>query len=82
MLLLRGGVEQPIHESDVTHVFAQESNFQFLFGVPEPDCMGIVTMDGKGILFIPKLDPAYQVIMGEIEQPIAYKERFELHEVC
>eukprot|EP01107_Rhizomastix_libera_P006067 TRINITY_DN2017_c0_g1_i1.p2 TRINITY_DN2017_c0_g1~~TRINITY_DN2017_c0_g1_i1.p2 ORF type:complete len:401 (+),score=95.55 TRINITY_DN2017_c0_g1_i1:380-1582(+) len=43
--------------------------------------MGIVTMDGKGILFIPKLDPAYQVIMGEIEQPIAYKERFELHEV-
>lgn len=81
IMLLKGGVDHHIHNSDVDYVFAQESNFQYVFGVPEPDCYGIVTMDGKGILFVPRLDPAYQVIMGEIMPPSFFKERGELDEV-
>jgi len=80
IMLLKGGVDHHVHNSDIDYVFAQESNFQYCFGVPEPDCYGIVTMDGKGYLFIPRLNPAYQVIMGEIMPPSFFKERNEVDE--
>jgi len=80
IILLKGGIDHAIHNSDVDYVFAQESNFQYVFGVIEPGWYGLFTAEGKSILFIPRLNPAYQVIMGEILPPSYYKERNQVDE--
>ena len=46
--------------------YLQESYFQWMFGVGEPDFFGAVEVDtAKSILFIPRLPEAYLIWSGQ-----------------
>lgn len=63
-------------------ILAQESYFQWCFGVSESDCYGAIDVtSGKSVLFIPKLPAEYQVWMGEIYPPGHFKAKYDLDEV-
>lgn len=60
----------------------QESYFQYLFGVSEPDFFGIVRVsDGHTTLFAPHLSPEYEVWMGPIDSSEDIKKKYEVDEV-
>lgn len=60
----------------------QESYFQYLFGVSEPDFFGTIRVsDGFTTLFAPHLTPEYEVWMGPIDAPAAIKKKYEVDEV-
>jgi len=56
-VLMAGGTEQAfaLYDTDCTKCpFRQESYFQYLFGINEPDCFGILDLNaGETILFVP-----------------------------
>jgi Xaa-Pro dipeptidase len=65
------------HETDHERVFRQESNFSYLFGVKEPDCMAIIEIDtGKTTLLVPKLPEEYAVWMGKIRSNESFKDEY------
>lgn len=37
-----GGSENSVYDTDTNWDYKQESNFQYLFGVKEPDCLGLL----------------------------------------
>ena len=60
----------------------QESYFHWCFGVLEPDYFGAVDVaSGKSVLYIPKLDEDYAIIMGHIPSPEEVRERYRVDEV-
>ena len=80
--LLSGGETRYRNDTDHEELFRQESNFHYLFGVLEPDCMGMLNIaTGKATLFIPRLPAEYAVWMGKIASPDEYKIKYEIDEV-
>jgi Xaa-Pro dipeptidase len=80
--LLAGGVTAMCEDTDREKLFRQESNFHYLFGVAEPDCLGTIdTSTGAAILFIPRLPQEYAVWMGSIASADDFKTRYEIDEV-
>jgi len=73
---VKGGVEQCRNDSDHELIFRQESYFQYLFGVKEPDWYGVVTGDGEGVLFAPELGPEFAVWMGKIATKDELSKRY------
>lgn len=60
----------------------QESFFQYLFGVYEPDFFGAVRVsDGKSILFAPRLPQDYAIWLGHIESAEEIKKKYQVDEV-
>lgn len=54
LALLRGGVAATRDDSDHEEIFRQESNFHYLFGVAEPDCLAAIdTQSGEICLPFP-----------------------------
>jgi len=80
LIVLRGGASKPIDDSDIEFVFKQESYFQYLFGVKEPDFYATIDMKGKATLYIPYLDPSLQVVFGKIQPPEYYTKLYEVDE--
>lgn len=84
-IIIEGGKEDSFgfYDTDTTQTtFRQESYFQYLFGVNEPDFYGVVRVsDGRTTLFAPKLDKEYEVWMGPIATPDEIKKRYEVDEV-
>lgn len=81
-VLLEGGEQETRYSSDTEPVFRQESFFQWCFGVCEPDCFGVINVETKkSILFIPKLDDAYRVWMGEIHSLLYFKDKYSVDDV-
>ena len=75
--LLRGGVARTRDDTDHEELFRQESYFNYLFGVAEPDWWGMVELgSGRTTLFMPRLDAAYAVWMGEILSCEHYRARY------
>jgi Xaa-Pro dipeptidase len=75
-VLLKGGFEVPKYDTDTSHIFRQESFFQYLFGVREPDCYGFVSLsDGCSILFVPRRGAEYELWSGKNLS----KKEFEIH---
>jgi len=83
VIFFAGGKGRPMYDSDVEwDLFRQESNFQYLFGVKEPDCLGFVRVsDGKSVLLIPRLDKAYEIVMGPVKPPAWFHRAYEVDEV-
>lgn len=66
--VVAGGGEQAVYDSDTVWDFRQESNFQYLFGVKEPGCFGVINFaSGKSILFVPRLPAEYAQWFGPIK---------------
>ena len=81
IVLLQGGEAETRHCSDHEPIFRQESYFQWMFGVEEPDFYGAVEVDtGNAILFPPKLPDAYAVWMGKLLTCEDFKERYAVNE--
>jgi len=85
VVLLQGGGDQGRCEgdsSDVGPIFRQESYFHWCFGVLEPDYYGAIDVDtGRSVLYQPRLDENYAIIMGHIPTPEELKERYRVDEV-
>eukprot|EP00099_Drosophila_melanogaster_P012979 NP_001287306.1 dipeptidase C, isoform B [Drosophila melanogaster] len=86
LVLLEGGKDQSLYNTDVDYVFRQESYFQYLFGVKEPGCYGILTIDvktgaQKSVLFVPRFPDEYGTWMGELLGLQEFKAMYEVDEV-
>ncbi|KAK2703589.1 xaa-Pro dipeptidase-like isoform X2 [Artemia franciscana] len=82
VVLLKGGDEVPIDATDITHVFRQESFFNWAFGVREPGFYGAIHLgSGKSTLFMPLLPEDYAVWMGHIETPEECRHKYQVNEV-
>ncbi|KAK4883508.1 hypothetical protein RN001_006827 [Aquatica leii] len=65
IVLLQGGQDIPVYNSDITYLFRQEPYFQWAFGVPESLCYGAIDVDsGSSYLFVPRYPTEYTVWMG------------------
>jgi Xaa-Pro dipeptidase len=81
-VILSGGGEIPVYNTDTVWDFRQESNFQYLFGVKEPGCFGIVGVKSEfSILFIPRLPKEYEQWLGPIKPPAWFKSHYQVDEV-
>ena len=83
VILMKGGESEERNESDHELLFRQESSFQYLFGVREPGCYGVVDIaTARTTLFVPRLPPAWAIFMGEIRTPAWFKDRYKVEKVC
>ncbi|XP_068153276.1 xaa-Pro dipeptidase [Drosophila tropicalis] len=86
IVLLEGGKDKSFYNTDVDYVFRQESYFQYLFGVKEPGCYALLTIDvktgeQKSVLFVPRLPEDYETWMGQLLNPDDFKEMYKVDEV-
>ena len=82
VVLMQGGASAERNESDHELLFRQESSFQYLFGVREPDCYGAIDVaTAHTTLFVPRLPASWAIFMGEIRSPAWFKERYMVDEV-
>ena len=85
VILLQGGGDQGRCEGDSSDVgpnFRQESYFHWTFGVLEPDYFGAIDVEtGRSVIYQPRLDEDYAIIMGHIPSPDEIKERYRVDEV-
>eukprot|EP00698_Gefionella_okellyi_P013120 TRINITY_DN3574_c0_g1_i1.p1 TRINITY_DN3574_c0_g1~~TRINITY_DN3574_c0_g1_i1.p1 ORF type:complete len:500 (-),score=106.99 TRINITY_DN3574_c0_g1_i1:15-1457(-) len=82
-ILLEGGNSKVTfkYDSDADNLFRQESYFNYLFGVREPDFYGAIEVaTGKTTLFAPRLPEAYAVWMGKIQPASHFAERYGTEE--
>lgn len=67
VLLFRGGLFKNRDETDYEPLFRQESTFQYLFGVREPDCLGTIDLaTGRATLYMPRLPEECAMWTGKI----------------
>ena len=70
VVLMQGGKSANLYCSDTEQIFEQESYFNYLFGVAEPDWYGAIELPtGRTTLFCARLPPEYAVWMGRIVPP-------------
>lgn len=82
IVLLKGGEEQHVYDTDGEPIFRQDSWFNYLFGVKEPGVFGAIDLStGKATLFIPKLSPEYRIWCGEIHPPSVFAASYAIEEV-
>jgi len=66
LILLEGGREIP-RNNDVYFPFRQNSNFLYLTGVEDPECLLMLEPKKKrSTLFIPKKDVSYRIWEGDV----------------
>ena len=56
VLLLHGGVEVDRYDTDIQYNFHQESFFQYVFGVREPGCAGLVDLTSRQSVLCPSFE--------------------------
>jgi Xaa-Pro dipeptidase len=67
LVLLQGGTAKYRDATDHEELFRQESFFQYLFGVKEPECWGAIDVSSKkAYLFVPELGIEWVVWMGKV----------------
>uniref|UniRef100_A0A7S0XDB6 Xaa-Pro dipeptidase n=1 Tax=Chromulina nebulosa TaxID=96789 RepID=A0A7S0XDB6_9STRA len=82
IILLRGGEESFIYDTDGENLFKQDSWFNYLFGVKEPGFYGAISiLTGKTTLFIPRLSDEYAIWAGEIYPPQYFQKIYGVNEV-
>ena len=80
--LLYSGNQTTFHDTDHEPLYRPESNFNYAFGVYEPDFYGAVHIGTKkSILFMPRLSEDYAIWMGRLEKPEYFKAKYEVDEV-
>ncbi|XP_050498336.1 xaa-Pro dipeptidase-like [Diabrotica virgifera virgifera] len=77
VVLLQGGSEISVYDSDTSYIFRQEAYFNWCFGVTEADCYGIVdVVTGDCHLFFPRLPIEYAVWMGPLTPLDEFKKKY------
>lgn len=67
VLLFSGGSSPQRDETDHEPIFRQESTFQYLFGVRDPDCFGTVELaTGKATVYIPRIPAECAIWIGKV----------------
>ncbi|TMW49509.1 hypothetical protein DOY81_005399 [Sarcophaga bullata] len=81
-VLLEGGKEVSFNDTDINLPFRQESYFQYLFGVKEPQCFGALNVDsGESVLFVPRHPEEYATWMGRLLSIDEFKSMYEVERV-
>lgn len=78
-IVLQGGSNISIYDTDVNYLFRQESSFMYLFGINEPNCYGVIDLTNNlntSILFITKPSPNVQIFMGKYKGCDYYKQKY------
>ncbi|XP_045470278.1 xaa-Pro dipeptidase [Harmonia axyridis] len=82
IVLLEGGNDVPVHDSDITYLFRQESYFMWAFGITDPGCYGAIEVDtGIAHIFIPKFPAEYAVWMGRILEKDEWRNKYGIENV-
>lgn len=82
-VLLKGGTDVSFNDTDISYQFRQESFFQYLFGVKEPDCYGVLNVKtGEATLFVPHLPEEYATWMGRLLALDEFKSMYETDNVA
>jgi hypothetical protein len=70
-------------ETDHEHLFRQESNFHYLFGVNEPNLFGVLdAITEKTYLFIPRFGVEHEVWCGKSKSSSEYSSLYGIDVVC
>ena len=83
VVFLVGGTNPNRNDTDHEPIFRQESYFHYLFGVKEPDFVGLIHIRSghqNTVLFIPRLPSEYATFMGAILTPDEYKDMYQVDE--
>ena len=83
VVFLVGGTNPNRNDTDHEPIFRQESYFHYLFGVKEPDFVGLIHIQSghqNTVLFIPRLPSEYATFMGAILTPDEYKDMYQVDE--
>uniref|UniRef100_A0A7S2UNV8 Xaa-Pro dipeptidase n=1 Tax=Attheya septentrionalis TaxID=420275 RepID=A0A7S2UNV8_9STRA len=81
-IYVNGGTSETRYDSDHEPLFRQESYFWYLWGVPDADCAGLISLQtGHAILLVPELPPDYATIMGRIRSPEEWKAKHGVNAV-
>ncbi len=76
-VILAGGGEVNMYDSDTVWDFRQESNFQYLFGVKEPGCFGLISIETSlSYLFVPRFPQEYAQWFGPIKPTEWFKQTY------
>lgn len=82
VLLVRGGEEQGVYDTDGEPLFRQDSWFNYLFGVKEAGVFGAIDLStGQATLFIPQLPQEYRIWCGEIHPPQIFAASYAIESV-
>ena len=82
VLLVRGGEEQGVYDTDGEPLFRQDSWFNYLFGVKEAGVFGAIDLStGQATLFIPQLPPEYRIWCGAIHPPQIFAASYAIESV-
>ncbi len=86
VVFLKGGTSVDInyYDTDTTLTpFRQESYFQYLFGLAEPDCFGAIFLKTRqAVLFVPTLPEGVARWNGDPKSFAWYKDTFGADAVC
>lgn len=81
-VLLQGGKDLNVYDTDTDQIFKQESYFRWTFGVVEPGCYGAINIyNTKSTLFIPKYPTEHSIWIGPIPTKEDYKKKYYVDEV-
>ncbi|KAG9398054.1 hypothetical protein AC1031_015080 [Aphanomyces cochlioides] len=81
-IVLHGGVEISEYDTDTTVPFQQESMFQYLFGVKEPDCAGALDLTAReALLFVPRLSAEWALWCGDRKPLDWFQSHYGVDEV-
>ncbi|KAK9720354.1 Aminopeptidase P, N-terminal domain [Popillia japonica] len=82
IILLQGGSEIQKYDQDNHHLFQQESNFVWCFGVVEADFFGAIEVEtGRSTLFMPRFAPDHAIWEGPIWSNEDFRQKYQVDEV-
>ncbi|CAH8636995.1 unnamed protein product [Heterobilharzia americana] len=80
-IVLQGGTDTYLGDSDAANVFRQESFFHWAFGGLEPDCYGTIELvTGRSALFIPKIPEEAAIYDGELASLEQFTKKYGVDE--
>ena len=81
-IILDGGDELSVYDTDTCHAFRQESFFQYLFGVREPGCRGFIDLQRKeSVLLVPQHSAEWELWCGKRTSLESFRSHYGVDEV-
>jgi Xaa-Pro dipeptidase len=81
-VILEGGHQLNQYDTDGEPLFRQESFFQYLFGIREPECYGALDLaTGESLVFVPRLGSDYEIWCGKVQPLSWWKARYQVEHV-